>query len=134
MAEADRKTSGLKAKDLLEALEKRALLPDTEDLLSAIIAQFGGVHEFAKEYFQAYAGTKQSPMVRGKMLDSIMRLINTVNDKRKQTDLELMSTDELESLVSELLSRRQEKQNAGGTETKEESSAKEETRPAAKAK
>jgi hypothetical protein len=103
MAETDREKSGLNARKLLNELSKRQSIPETEDLVTAIINQFGGFTEFAKEFHQAYCRSKQSPMASSKMLEALMRLMNNINENRKQTPLERMSEEELESLILHLM-------------------------------
>lgn len=107
MAEDKQATSGMNASEILTALSKRNSLPDMDDLLTAIVGQFGGFQEFAKEFYEAYNRCKKTPMASAKMLEGVIRLMNTVNDKRTATPIEQLSTSELEAIVLDLMKKNQ---------------------------
>lgn len=104
--------SGLTATEILAALSRRNQLPEMDDLLTAIVGQFGGFQEFAKEFYEAYKRCKQTPMAASKMLEGVMRLMNTVNEKRTATPIEQLSTPELETIVLELMRKMKVEQPA----------------------
>jgi hypothetical protein len=88
---------------ILEALKQRSLVPDQEDLVSAMIGQWGGVEVFVADFIKAYDKAKQTaPMVAAKMLSDMLRMMNLVSEQRKVNAVESMDQQDLEAIVMEM--------------------------------
>src|SRR5262249_20649340 len=77
-------------------------------LLQEVIAQFGGVKEFARQMHKDYEDAPAGSVARQRTSAAIISLIDRYNElkRRQQADLEGLSDEDLEREAVELFRRR----------------------------
>lgn len=91
------------SKGLLDALlATRSTLPELQDLVHALMEEFGGFRKFAKEWGEHYKNSKNA-MTKQKMLSEMVKLIILANNQQVDNPVEGMSDDELRAVLKEVV-------------------------------
>lgn len=90
---------------LAAKLKKHTAKVRVDDLTDAIIREFGGMGEFAKQYVTDYNKAPAGSVTRGRLMAGALRLVEMVSKKDEGSAVEEMSDAELETEISEHLDR-----------------------------
>ncbi len=94
-------------------------VPQVAELVSHFVAAAGGPRAMAKMMMQEYLHAKPGSIIRQRLLDSVLRLMNFANQQIQTVDeIDLLSEDDLkvqlEELVGEIDATQEQEADAAG--------------------
>ncbi len=86
-------------------IKKADTLTKVEDLMIAVVKEFGGVGEFAKSYVSDYRSSPPGSVARSRLLEGTSRLVHIVSKKDSPTVLDDMTDGEIEREIESRIAR-----------------------------
>lgn len=87
-------------------IESTSRVPDTVEFASSIVESFGGPTALAREIHATYQAAKNSPMIRGRILNDVMLLIRHASEKSTASQgaaLKNLPKEDLIALVRKIM-------------------------------
>lgn len=87
-------------------LHKKNRIPHLQEIIEAIIKQWGGPSRFAQAFFETYSNAKAGSLIRARMLEKCIDLMKLNSTMFGASDaVDAMDDDELENFVIQALGR-----------------------------
>jgi hypothetical protein len=103
----------------ISSKKNKQRIPHLAEMVEHLIREFGGPHKFAAKYRQVFDQAIANNMTRAKMLDGVLRLIESVSSQSTSDldDVGALTEDDLRAAASQYIGK------LTGAEEKAESSA-----------
>lgn len=88
---------------LKKIFRDRDELPASTQLASLLLKEFGGAGPFIAELVKVYKDDKTSPMVKTRLLEGFVKMINRGSDSQPPPDLSAIADGDLELVASEIV-------------------------------
>ncbi len=90
-----------KPSEVMELAETARASLDVSELAHALMTQFGGTAEFARHYIAEYNAAKPGSIAKGKMLESVLRIVNLAHASHKGDgdDVDSLTDEQLDSEI-----------------------------------
>jgi hypothetical protein len=94
-----------KAATVLELVEQATGAINVSELAVAMLEEFGGLVQFAREYKKEFDEATPGSISRSKMLEGMMRVINMATPKNAVSDLSQLEGGDLEKVATSILEK-----------------------------